>query len=191
MTETRDAILDATREALVANGYAGLSMSKVAANFDGSQSLIHHHFDGKSGLLASLVAAERERAAAQFAELPEDPAGRLDALVDALVHRAGREESEDRNADAVVGVFAELEVAARDHEAVAAELRDLDALIRDTITETLERGVEDGVFGPVDAEHVADLVMAANERAASVRRTGYDGDLGEAVEALVLAEVRP
>jgi hypothetical protein len=42
----------------------------------------------------------------------------------------------------------------------------------------------------VDPEHVADLVLAANERAASVRRTGYDGDLGAAVEALVLPEVR-
>lgn len=191
MSETRTDILDATRSVLVDHGYAGLSMSKVAANFDGSQSLIHHHFDGKAGLLAALAAAERERAAEQFEQLPDDPPDRLDAFVDALVRRPAREANDDdRSADVVVGVFAELEVAAREHDAVAAELRDLDALIRSEVTETVARGVETGAFVDVDPEHVADLVLAANERAASVRRTGYDGDPGAAIDELVLDEVR-
>jgi AcrR family transcriptional regulator len=191
MSETRADILDATRDALVEHGYAGLSMSKVAENFDGSQSLIHHHFDGKSGLLASLVASEHERAAGRFDELPDDPEQRLDALVNALVHRPDREaRDEERDADAVVGVFAELEVAARDYDAVSDELRSLDARIRAELVETVQRGVDAGAFADVPPEHVADLVLAANERAASVRRTGYDGDLGSAVDALVLAEVR-
>jgi AcrR family transcriptional regulator len=190
MSGTRTDIVDATREALVAHGYAGLSMAKVAANFEGSQSLIHHHFDGKAGLLAALAAAERERAAAKFGELPADPAERLDALVDALVGRPQREDPDfDRSADTVVAAFAELEVAARDHEEVAAELRDLDELIRDALVDTVEQGVEAGAFADIDPEHVADLVLAANERAASARLHGYDADLMDVLAALVFEEV--
>lgn len=49
MANTRDAILEATGIVLAEYGYAGLSMAKVAEEFDGSQSLIHHHFDSKEG----------------------------------------------------------------------------------------------------------------------------------------------
>lgn len=186
MDETRTEILDAAREALAERGYADASMSTIAGNFDGSQSLIHYHFDDKEDLLAAVVARTREQFTAAVAEFPDDPADRLDAFVDLLV---GNLETEAA-AEEVVAVFSELTVASRRYDAVADELEAMERRLRTDLVETVERGVETGAFVAVDPEHVADLVLAANERAASARLLDRDADVTGALEGLILSEVR-
>jgi AcrR family transcriptional regulator len=186
MSGTRDRILEATGTVLAEHGYAGLSMANVAEEFEGSQSLIHHHFESKAGLLAAFVATERERVRETFADLPDDPDERFDALIDILV---GALESGTDDATATVGTYVELDAAARHHEAVADELREMEALIREELVETLDRGIEAGVFADVDSGAVAELVLAANQRAASHRQYSSGPDLTGALETLVLEEL--
>lgn len=186
MNETRTEILDAARDALTEHGYADASMATIADNFDASQSLIHYHFDDKEGLLAAVVARERKQFAGAIEEFPDDPVDRLDAFVDLLV---GNLETEAA-ADEEVAVFYELTVASRQYDAVAAELGAMERQLRSDIVETVERGVETGVFTDVTPEQVADLLLAANERAASARLLGYDADVTGALESLVLPGIR-
>ena len=58
---TRAAILDATRERLLSDGYAGLSTRKVAAEAGVPLSQVHYHFGSKSGLVLALLEAENRR----------------------------------------------------------------------------------------------------------------------------------
>lgn len=186
MNGTKVDIAETAREVLVAEGYADCSMSRVAEGFDGSQSLIYHYFDDKEALLAAVVERERERVEAAFADLPDDPAARLEALSERVV---GSFES-GLEGDVLAALFVELRAAARQHDAVAAELDSLESVVRDELVDTVERGIEAGEFAAVSPEHVADLLLAANERAANARLLGFDADVSAALDDLVLASLQ-
>jgi AcrR family transcriptional regulator len=58
---TRLRILDAARDALVENGYAGTSTRSVADHAGAPLSLVHYHFGGKQQLLVAVLERENER----------------------------------------------------------------------------------------------------------------------------------
>jgi AcrR family transcriptional regulator len=58
---TRRAILDAARERLFADGYAGLSTRKVAVTAGVPLSQLHYHFGSKQQLILSLLDDENRR----------------------------------------------------------------------------------------------------------------------------------
>jgi AcrR family transcriptional regulator len=58
---TRDAILDAARDRLLADGYAGLSTRKVADAAGVPLSQVHYHFGSKQGLVLTLLEDEDRR----------------------------------------------------------------------------------------------------------------------------------
>lgn len=62
----RTSILDAASRMLVENGYAGLSMRKLAGSIGYSATTIYHHFDGKDGLFHALVDEGMERLGAEL-----------------------------------------------------------------------------------------------------------------------------
>jgi len=67
-TETATAILRAARSRLLADGYAGLSTRKVAAEAGVPLSQVHYHFGSKGGMVLAILAAEdRRRLARQTA----------------------------------------------------------------------------------------------------------------------------
>jgi len=59
--DTREQILTAAREGLLAAGYAGLSTRRVAEGADVPLSQLHYHFGGKQQLILSVLARENER----------------------------------------------------------------------------------------------------------------------------------
>ncbi len=59
--DTRTLILDAARRRLLADGYAGLSTRKVAAEAGVPLSQLHYHFGSKQGLVLDLFAEENRR----------------------------------------------------------------------------------------------------------------------------------
>ena len=59
--DTRDAIVDAARSALLADGFAALSTRRVADLAGVPLSQIHYHFGSKRQLILAVLAAENER----------------------------------------------------------------------------------------------------------------------------------
>jgi AcrR family transcriptional regulator len=59
--DTRALILDAARRRLLADGYAGMSTRKVAAEAGVPLSQLHYHFGSKGGLILALFAEENRR----------------------------------------------------------------------------------------------------------------------------------
>ncbi|MFB6375381.1 MAG: TetR/AcrR family transcriptional regulator, partial [Bradymonadaceae bacterium] len=187
--DTKARLLQATDDALQKHGYADLSMAKVADEFDGSQSLIHYHFDSREGLLAAYVAWKRDQYR-EFLdeEFPEDPDERVTALVTTFVREFTEWANTDRG-QAMMDLYAE----GRDSDAVAEELRRLDGLFRDAFREAVADGVEAGVFRDVDPDAVARLLLAASDGTAARWSVG-EGDEGEpiadAVEQYLLDQIR-
>jgi AcrR family transcriptional regulator len=60
-TDTRVLILEAARHRLLADGYAGLSTRKVAAEAEVPLSQLHYHFGSKGGLILALLEEENRR----------------------------------------------------------------------------------------------------------------------------------
>jgi len=182
--DTKDRLLQATDAALRKHGYADLSMAKVADDFDGSQSLIHYHFDSREGLLAAYVAWKREEYEAFLAEFPDDPERRLSALLDTFVREFDEWASSERG-QVLMDLFAE----GRDSERVREELRLLDDRIRDAFRDAVADGIETGQFEDVDPDAVARLLLAANDGTAARWSVG-DRDEGpriaDAVERYVV-----
>ena len=189
-SDTATRIVEATRRALIEHGYDELSMAKVAAEFDGSQSLIHYHFDSREGLLAALLERERERYAEALDERgPDDPEARLEWRFDAFV----REFDEWAEENEMAPRYIELSAAATESESIRAALREFHALFRDAFERTIADGVEAGVFQPVDPAHVARLLKAGHDSATERWVVGEPDEIpviADALEAYVLEEVR-
>ena len=186
--DTKERLLQATDAALQKHGYAGLSMAKVADEFDGSQSLIHYHFDSREGLLAAFVAWKRAEYERYLAAFPDDPEERLSAMLDTFVREFDDWANTERG-QALMDLYAE----GRDSERVRAELRRLDATIRDGFREAVADGIEAGRYRDVDPDAVARLLMAAHDGTAarwSVGERAEGPPIADAVEAYVLSAIR-
>lgn len=168
------------------HGYDELSMAKVAAEFDGSQSLIHYHFGDREGLLVAFLARERERFEASLAELPADPAERLDRLVDERIA-----DLDDPAAAPLIRGYLGLHGAALDDEPIREELVALDEALFEAFRETVADGIERGVFRERDPTVVARTLVAAHD-SAFLRVTLDDSPdaVRDAFEATVLADLR-
>ncbi|WP_313692538.1 TetR/AcrR family transcriptional regulator [Halorarum halobium] len=187
--DTATRIVEAARRALVEHGYDGLSMARVAAEFDGSQSLIHYHFDSREGLLAALLERERDLYIERLEALPDDPERRLERLMDTFV----REFEDWAEESGMATRFVELSAAATGSEPIRAALRDMYALIREAFERTIADGVRSGVFEPVDPAEVARLLMAGHDSVGERWVVGEPSEIPRIADALdryVLTEVR-
>jgi AcrR family transcriptional regulator len=86
LPHTAENILAAAQRVLLAKGYEGLAIRKVAREAGESVSLVMYHFGSKANLVAMLVDSLWHYADVEFAEnlnsLPGDAATRLSALID-------------------------------------------------------------------------------------------------------------
>jgi len=194
--ETAAAIHEATGRALTDYGYAGLSMAKVAGEFDGSQSLLHYHYDTKEGLIATFLEREREWFRERVDELPSDPDRRLDRLlVEYLSLPDAGSTTPGSGDDARVGLltaFLELHARAPHSEAIRRELAAYDELVLATVRDTVADGIDAGTFdSDADPEAVARAVLAAHDSAA-IRRTldGEPTEVRATLERYVLDDLR-
>lgn len=88
-SDLRRTILDHTRHLLVEEGYANLSMRKIARAIGCSATSIYLHFESKDALFHALIDegfARLNEALHEAAAAHADPLGRLDALSRRYVH---------------------------------------------------------------------------------------------------------
>ncbi|GAB4010609.1 TetR/AcrR family transcriptional regulator [Nocardioides ultimimeridianus] len=130
-------ILDAAVEVLLEHGYGGASTVQIQERAGVSRGRLLHHFPSRDALL---IAAAQHLARARVGELPsdhvwpEDPAARIDAIVDTMA------------ATFTQGYFwaaTELWIAARTHEELREALLPGEREIARAI-----RTAMDGFFGP-------------------------------------------
>ncbi|MGY0499204.1 TetR/AcrR family transcriptional regulator [Nocardia sp. FBN12] len=80
LDETRRLLLDAAREHFGTVGYAATSMDELTASAGLTRGALYHHFGGKTGLFAAVVAAVDAEIDAQLEEIGQRAADPLDEL---------------------------------------------------------------------------------------------------------------
>jgi len=168
---TRQKILDAARERLLANGYAALSTRKVADSAGVALSQIHYHLGTKEELVLNVLRAENERLldrqTAMFSQdLPLNQ--RWVIACDYL----------DADLDSgFVRVLQEMMAAGWSSEVVGKEVwLMLDGWMA-VLTDAVGRAQADGVrFGGLEVQEVVALVAAVFLGAESLILSGMEND---------------
>ena len=166
---TRAAILEATRERLLADGYANLSTRKVAAQAEVPLSQLHYHFRSKNGLILALLESEnRRRLERQRAMYSEDKPlwQRYEQACDYL---------EDDVESGFVRVLQEMIAAGWSSPPVGDAVRSLlvgwYAVIADALREA---EAEHGPLGPFTAEELACFIGNAFIGSEALLLLGFD-----------------
>jgi AcrR family transcriptional regulator len=181
-SETREAIMEATFEALVRHGYADLTIQTIADEFEKSKSLLYYHYDTKEDLLVDFLRWMTDGFVAEVEPLPDaDPMARLDAVVDLLVPR-----ELDEEARTIRTALLELRMQSPYHEAYAERFAALDAQLETQLRAVLADAVEAGVLD-VDPDTGADLLttLANGEMLRVVTGSTTPAEARTAVDALV------
>lgn len=154
--ETRDRIVDAAREVLLADGYAQLSTRRVADRAGVPLSQIHYHLGGRRGLVLALLAHENERRVARQTRMYAEDAPlsrRYDQACDFL---------EDDLASGYVRILQEMVAAGWSDAEVAAQVTALLGSWFDLLGAVVRESEERlGSLGPFRSEDVAMLVGMA------------------------------
>lgn len=155
-TDTRDRIVDAARDVLLADGYAGLSTRRVAERADVPLSQIHYHFGGRQGLVLALLARENERRVTRQTRMYAEDAPlhvRYEQACDFL---------DDDLASGYVRVLQEMVAAGWSDPEVSEQVTALLSAWFDLLGKVVaESGVDVGTSDPLRSEDIAMLVGMA------------------------------
>lgn len=177
--DARDAIMQATYEALCAEGYSDLTAQAIADRTERSKASLFYHFESLDDLLAAFIdylLEGYERRVEKLADYP--PEERLAAYVEWWFDVSPADQTGYHTA------MLELRAQAPYNETFRAQLRAIDAALRTTLTDILAEGIETGAFRNHDPEAVADFLLAAFDGARIRRLTlGLESPSEHAYEA--------
>ncbi|WP_435097040.1 TetR/AcrR family transcriptional regulator [Halorubrum sp. N11] len=182
-----DEIMDGVYRALRAHGYAELTMQDIADECSKSKSLLHYHYDTKEDLLVAFldrVISDSERRIAAHAD--SSPSERLAGFIGWFVFEP---DAVDREAFHIA--LLELRTQGPFNEPIREQLTRSDRLLRGTVVDILESGIEEGVFRDVDVEETAALLVATLDGARTRQITlsgGVDTAERGGSDALGIAE---
>ena len=152
----REQIVRATIRCLARDGYAGLTMKRVAAEAEVSQGILHYYFRDKAAMLAAAalrVTADLDRRVATEARAARDARGRLRAVIRACLRTA----VDDRD---FWTVFIEFWGEAFHDRRLATVNRRAYVRARRLIGAGLAQGIALGQFRPVNVEEAAAVTLA-------------------------------
>jgi len=177
-------IMDGLYRALCEHGYAALTMQDIADECGKSKSLLHYHYDTKEDLLVAFL----ERMLADYEAKMECRAGQ--PAVDRLVEFVARFVFDPEDTERASFHLALLEMRSQGpfNERIRELLVRSDGLLRSTLVEILEDGIEEGTVEPVDTDAVARLIVAtldgARTRQVTVGESGVQYTRTVAEQAL-------
>jgi AcrR family transcriptional regulator len=181
-----DEIMDGVYRALRSHGYADVTMQDIADECSKSKSLLHYHYDTKEDLLVAFLDEVITDSAARIREHAGDPP--IDRLVGFIGWFVFEADAVDREAFHIA--LLELRTQGPFNERIREQLVRSDRLLRGTVADILESGIESGVFRDVDVEETAALIVATVDGARTRQITltggadetdvGRDGEGGEA-----------
>jgi AcrR family transcriptional regulator len=180
--DTRQAIMRATYRALCEHGYANLSMQNIADELDKSRSLLHYHYDTREDLLLAFIDNLVGWIGDRLEETETtDPRAQLLAYVERFMVDSPDEEQWNF----VLALF-ELRLQAVHNEAFREKLARHYRSNVAAAADVIERGVEAGVFHPVDPDETAEVIYNAIEGARLYQVVlGADGAARRMQDAIV------
>lgn len=186
-SNTREEIMGAALATLLEYGYADLTIDKIGDEFDKSQSLIYHHYDGKDDLVLETLEFMLESFRTQTIEGPvEEPQDALEEVVGRLFERS----INDEQRQSMAALF-ELRAQATHDEAYRSHFSRSDDVFEDLIVDIVEAGVDQGVFQPCNPAGVAATLTTLINGTIMRRSTSEDdewvGDVREEVESYLEA----
>lgn len=186
--DLRRALLDAARRLLVQEGYASLSMRKIARAIGYSATSIYLHFENKDALVHALIEEGMERLQqrleAAAAEHPDDPVACLQALCRGYL-RFGLE---NREYYEIMFMLRPEQMERYPADKYRRARRNLDV-----IAAVLARGAAEGLTAPEDVQVRATVIWASLHGAVSLliaRRVDVRIDPEDLVAASVRQVVR-
>lgn len=165
--DTREAIMEATFRALSKHGYSDLRMRDIGEELDMSRTLIHYHYDGKHDLISAFLEyiVDKYEGSVEITE-ETDPWSELDRRIDQCLF--GTEFDDEFGHWERMRVYHDLFSQAQHNELHQEILSEHYERLRESITQVLERGIEEEVFHKVDAEEmsqlITDIIHVARER---------------------------
>jgi len=161
ISETRQELIEATREALCKHGFADLTMQAIADESEKSKAALHYHFDTKEELLAETLSYLLAEFIAEVdASAGDDPEARLRTLVEAqLFGPDGRDSDSDGHWE-YHAMLLEIQSHAPHNETFKEQFTANYDHVRQLYIDIIEDGIEQGVFEPVDADRTAAHIMA-------------------------------
>ncbi|WP_248299364.1 TetR/AcrR family transcriptional regulator [Halorhabdus amylolytica] len=147
----------ATFQALCKHGYAGTSISRIAEEFPKSKSLLYYHYEDKEELLSDFLAHLLDQFESELeADGDEPPIERLETLLDLLAPENPAEERVQ-----LLQAMMEMQAQAPHKPAYREQFRRTNELITTALVDVIEDGIADGTFRDVDAQRVAEFVLAS------------------------------
>ena len=188
-TDTREAIMKATYHALCEHGYAGLTIARIAEDFEKSKSLLYHHYDSKDELLLDFLSFMLEEF--QLA-VPAGESNRPEARLEAMFELALAPEDWDEGLK-FTRAMTELRAQAAHDERFREHFVDHDRVFREALVETIEEGIDDGTFREVDAEQAAAFIfatLAGGMNQLATARAGHEDAIRDELERYVSVALR-
>lgn len=168
--DTKQRILLAARDALIADGFAALSTRKVADAAAVPLSQIHYHLGTKEEMVLALLRAENDRLLARQAATFSEQLPLSERWIIACNYL-----DDDLNSG-YVRVLHEMTAAGWSSEVVGTEVRQMLDGWTAVLTDVTARAEADGlVFGGLDVAEVVALVSAVFIGAESMILTGQEG----------------
>lgn len=158
-TDTREEIMYATFAAIQKHGYAGVSISRIAAETDLAKSSFYHHFDGKDDILLSFADfIVEEFARGLETETTENPLEELYAFLTLLLGVEPTERDAPDYLD-INSAYFELRSQAIHDPAYREKFTETsDRFLRDFVA-IIEAGIEADVFEDVDPQGTASFIL--------------------------------
>jgi TetR/AcrR family transcriptional repressor of nem operon len=174
-SETTEAIMAATYDALCECGYADLTTREIADRSPVSTAALHYHYDSKRDLLSAFLDHLYEEWEAEVAgaeDRADDPAARLHALIDAVLA------VDDDVDEPLQTAILEIKAQAPYDERFRERLRRFDERFHEAVRTTIAAGVADGTFRAVDPGAEATFLTSAVS-GAHVRKASLGADVAE------------
>ena len=162
-TNTREAIMRATFQALIRHGYAGISIQRIADEAGLSKGSFYNHYENKDDLLLAFLDFMLEQFRAEFRFVTgDDPVSDLNAILTHAI--AGSpppsvSEAARPEGPSSIGPFVELRAQAVNNEQYRARISNLDEIFAGQIAIVVQRGIDQGVFRDVNPDHAAQVLL--------------------------------
>lgn len=160
-------IMEATYQTLLVNGYAGLSISRIADEFGKSKAALYYHYDSKDDLLVAFLEFAVDRFESMIStETGENPTEDLEHVIEKFLPLQPDEEQRQLQ-EVLVGLRSQ----AVTNEAFREQFTRIDERLATTLGKIIQRGIDEGMFRDVDSTRVAEHILATVNGAMYARAT--------------------